>query len=865
MSKRNFFSIAICATLAVIANCSMHSNLAWAAWVDADGSGTESINISDNGGRCIYPSLYLDNSGNPHIAWEEDTSGNTDIYYLKWNGSAWVDADGSGQESINISNDSEHSYYLSLSLDTSGNPHIAWYTYTSGKSNIYYLKWNGSAWVDADGSGQESINISNNSGYSGYLSVFSEPPSLYLDSSGNPHIAWRYDTSGNYYYDIYYLKWNGSAWVDADGSGQESINISNNSGRSEQPSLYLDTSGNPHIAWRDDTSGNYEVYYVRWLPSVQPANLQIESINVNSLNITTGINIVVVLKNNSETELNNLTVQFSYGDYEGEYVIGYSTGISLPANSHNACGICWNLPSRVIEAKKIYVKVVDSRLSSPVIKSETINIYCTDFEWKKDAYYFKNFDVTSEELENSLIHLFEPLSFDPYVVLGMKSVLHSFLTGIKHCFGMSATSILYKESPELKPVSKDTYKMLPTDNGVLAKICEYQWGSGAIKDALKSVIVQTSSKSSYDPNKEYEKILNSIKENHPVIIGLGKLGDTGGHAVVGYKIIDFPSKNKVEIYCYDSEYTGVSKDTVDTSDDDPDYSFNICKVRFDKTSSLFSYPESYDIAQYCDCLPVASDVLKKIVIDAYNGFLDFIARSGLTQIFLACPADALITDENGRKVGILKGLEVNDIPNATMNIINDMEVYYLPSDGKYSVQTTGTGNGTQDLSILISEGDGKISHIIYKDNLIQIGSKTYCFIGQGNTNYTMNIDVDGDGTIDQTKEPDYIIHKYSSPDMGDSLISKIHNYPNPLKNTGTTFTYFLAKDAQVKIKIYDIANDLVCSLDNLPGDGGLWNEYPWGGYDEDGKELSNGVYIYMIIAETGDEKETKINKLLILK
>ena len=742
MSKRNFFSIAICATLAVIANCSMHSNLAWAAWVDADGSGTESINISDNGGRCIYPSLYLDNSGNPHIAWEEDTSGNTDIYYLKWNG---------------------------------------------------------------------------------------------------------------------------SAWVDADGSGQESINISNNSGYSISPSLYLDTSGNPHIAWRDDTSGNYEVYYVRWLPSVQPANLQIESINVNSLNITTGINIVVVLKNNSETELNNLTVQFSYGDYEGEYVIGYSTGISLPANSHNACGICWNLPSRVIEAKKIYVKVVDSRLSSPVIKSETINIYCTDFEWKKDAYYFKNFDVTSEELENSLIHLFEPLSFDPYVVLGMKSVLHSFLTGIKHCFGMSATSILYKESPELKPVSKDTYKMLPTDNGVLAKICEYQWGSGAIKDALKSVIVQTSSKSSYDPNKEYEKILNSIKENHPVIIGLGKLGDTGGHAVVGYKIIDFPSKNKVEIYCYDSEYTGVSKDTVDTSDDDPDYSFNICKVRFDKTSSLFSYPESYDIAQYCDCLPVASDVLKKIVIDAYNGFLDFIARSGLTQIFLACPADALITDENGRKVGILKGLEVNDIPNATMNIINDMEVYYLPSDGKYSVQTTGTGNGTQDLSILISEGDGKISHIIYKDNLIQIGSKTYCFIGQGNTNYTMNIDVDGDGTIDQTKEPDYIIHKYSSPDMGDSLISKIHNYPNPLKNTGTTFTYFLAKDAQVKIKIYDIANDLVCSLDNLPGDGGLWNEYPWGGYDEDGKELSNGVYIYMIIAETGDEKETKINKLLILK
>ncbi len=248
-----------------------------ADWVDADGSGQESINISNtNGTYASYLSLCLDGAGNPHIAWHDYTSENYEIYYLKWDGSAWVDADGSGQESINISNNSEGSCYPSLCLDGAGNPHISWYNYTSENNNdIYYLKWNGSAWVDADGSGQESISISNNS-----LSF--KFPSLCLDGTGIPHIAWQY----RLFDDIYYLKWDGSVWADADGSGQESINILNNSGHSYHPSLCLDTAGNPHIAWDDDTSGNYEIYYLKWNGSawVDADGSGWESINISNNN-----------------------------------------------------------------------------------------------------------------------------------------------------------------------------------------------------------------------------------------------------------------------------------------------------------------------------------------------------------------------------------------------------------------------------------------------------------------------------------------------------------------------------------------------------------------------------------------------------
>jgi len=233
------------------------TNLARAIWVDADGSGKESVNISTNTGTSESPSLYLDSSRNAHIAWYDTTSGNEEIYYLKWDGTAWVDANGSGQGSINISNTIGGSYQPSLRLDGSGKPHIAWKDYTPGNFDIYYLKWSGTEWVDVKGSsGKEVINVSN-------TSTDSYHASLRLDGLGRPHVAWFENTSGNN--DIYYLKWDGTEWVDVKGSsGKEAVNVSTNTGSSENPSLYLDSSGNPHIAWHDDTSGDEEVYYLKW-------------------------------------------------------------------------------------------------------------------------------------------------------------------------------------------------------------------------------------------------------------------------------------------------------------------------------------------------------------------------------------------------------------------------------------------------------------------------------------------------------------------------------------------------------------------------------------------------------------------------
>jgi len=228
----------------------------FAAWLDIDGAGQESVNISNNAVVSRNPSLKLDSDKNVHIVREDSASGYDDIYYVTWDGSAWVDADGSGQESVNLTDGLGDCYSPSLMIDLLDKPHVTWDCYPlGGPSDIYYVRWTGEWWADFDGAGQEGINISNTAGDS-------YSPAMKLDPSNYAHIVWVDETEGNS--EIYYLKCLGGAWVDVDSAGQEGINISSTSGTSIRPVLFLDSSDLPHVAWEDNSTGSTEVYYLKW-------------------------------------------------------------------------------------------------------------------------------------------------------------------------------------------------------------------------------------------------------------------------------------------------------------------------------------------------------------------------------------------------------------------------------------------------------------------------------------------------------------------------------------------------------------------------------------------------------------------------
>ena len=287
-----------------------------ASWVDAGGDGIGGIDVSNDPNYTSYiPSIAVDSHGHEHIAWYSNTPlGNTQVYYLYWDGYEWVDAAGSsGQESINISQTNTNAEYPRLVLDSLDRPHITWEDGAGNDREVYYLYWNGSAWADATGSGRAQINVSNMAGYSGHPAialnsanraniawtqeegsnpskdniyfarwngvqwvgaVTNSPEKIYesaddslypyvcVDTLGNPHVTWSDGPDANR--EIYYLRYNGSAWVDATGSGVSQINISNTPLYSAWPKMALDSFNRPHIVWEDDDAGGQNIYYLHW-------------------------------------------------------------------------------------------------------------------------------------------------------------------------------------------------------------------------------------------------------------------------------------------------------------------------------------------------------------------------------------------------------------------------------------------------------------------------------------------------------------------------------------------------------------------------------------------------------------------------
>ena len=106
---------------------------------------------------------------------------------------------------------------------------------------------------------------------------------------------------------------------------------------------------------------------------------------------------------------------------------------------------------------------------------------------------------------------------------------------------------------------------------------------------------------------------------------------------------------------------------------------------------------------------------------------------------------------------------------------------------------------------------------------------------------------------------------------GEFEIEKVANYPNPFvpgteNRQGTDFAYLLTSDVdKVTLKIYTITGRLVASIEDLLDAFAGYNEFHWEGLDAEGEVLSNGVYLYKIIAEKAGETAARTGKLVVLR
>jgi hypothetical protein len=190
------------------------------------------------------PSIALDSSENPVVAWHESSGvGESYIYVKYWNGSSWVRLGTALDVNFGWS-----SYNSSLALDKMNRPVVAFYEQqVSGPlSRVYVKRWNGTAWVQLG----SALNVQS--------TERAFEPSLALDASGNPVVAWSEERGETF--NTYVKRWDGGKWVSLGGA----LDIFADTD-SRGPSLKLDSSNNPIVAWEEgNLSGSNNVYVKRW-------------------------------------------------------------------------------------------------------------------------------------------------------------------------------------------------------------------------------------------------------------------------------------------------------------------------------------------------------------------------------------------------------------------------------------------------------------------------------------------------------------------------------------------------------------------------------------------------------------------------
>ena len=302
------------------------------------------------------------------------------------------------------------------------------------------------------------------------------------------------------------------------------------------------------------------------------------------------------------------------------------------------------------------------------------------------------------------------------------------------CFGMSYTSVLFYETSTPVP----TYQ-IPENIGKL--LIKFFMPMGLLYKTTWDDLV------SANKSEQYNILKETLEHGHPVMIALGQPSKEdfekyGGHAVVAYKIVEENfslGKPLATIYIYDPNYPcRVFDNQVDMS------AFKY--ATFDILSQDFSY--------HTDSSNYDKFIVKRISIQ--QSPLNILP---LNMLSINCPVNATITDQYGR---IIADNGTNEIPDADVLITNETKIFYLPADLTYSVDIDAYDTGTFNLTRVSPVGN-EITITKFENIPVTSSTKASVEIEPGVTDYTMSIDYNGDGTIDEMRSPEVSEYQIVSP------------------------------------------------------------------------------------------------------
>ncbi|KFE64855.1 right-handed parallel beta-helix repeat-containing protein [Hyalangium minutum] len=200
-----------------------------------------------SGTHAETPQLVLNAQGHPVVAWSESNGTGAQVHVWAWTGSQWTPYGGG----LRVTS-SGYAFNPSLKLDASGDPVVAWRESPNGQyynGTIHVSRWNNGSWSSVGGA---------------VLSMGDafEAPSLEMGGDDEPRVAWS--AFNGVEWRIFVAGWTGTAWQAVGSDGINALTEVGTGGSS--PSLKIDGSGRPLVAFSESMANEDEtwVFLFRW-------------------------------------------------------------------------------------------------------------------------------------------------------------------------------------------------------------------------------------------------------------------------------------------------------------------------------------------------------------------------------------------------------------------------------------------------------------------------------------------------------------------------------------------------------------------------------------------------------------------------
>jgi hypothetical protein len=160
------------------------------------------------------------------------------------------------------------------------------------------------------------------------------------------------------------------------------------------------------------------------------------------------------------------------------------------------------------------------------------------------------------------------------------------------------------------------------------------------------------------------------------------------------------------------------------------------------------------------------------------------------SFYLSCPADMLITNSAGERLGFVNGEFVQEIPHSYVQDNDEEECYLIQGDDQLIVEIYGIGEGTFDLVLTLNSwNDGRT----LRYTGVPVTETTKAVLNL-NSDLSLEVDFEQDGIIDLTVFPDSV--SLSSPQSIKPLRDEM-NFDVIVTNEGPPSNFVMDIDTPV--------------------------------------------------------------------